>query len=45
MKKFLLSVFALLVAVTAYPADSFQLTNANFEDWTGAAFDGEAQPK
>lgn len=45
MKKFLLSVFALLVAATAFPADNYQLTNANFEDWSGAAFDGEAQPK
>lgn len=45
MKKFLLSVFALLVAMTAFPADNYQLTNANFEDWSGAAFDGEAQPK
>ena len=26
-------------------ADSYQVTNANFEDWSGAAFNGEQQPK
>lgn len=45
MRKFLLSWIVLFAAVTAVSADNFQVTNANFEDWSGAAFDGQPQAK
>ena len=41
MRKFLVSILIVLAAT----ANAQQLTNANFEDWSGAAFDGNAQPK
>ena len=48
MRKFLQRVVVCL-AVWALPfalkAQTYQVTNANFEDWSGTAFDGEAQPK
>lgn len=44
MRKFLLSLFIILAALVS-AADGFQLTNANFEDWSGAAFDGQPQPQ
>ena len=47
MRKFLLFFMCCLLAA-AMPVgaqSTYQLTNANFEDWSGAAFDGEAQPK
>ena len=43
MKKFL-SILFLLTAVTVYAADSFQVPNANFDDWSGAKFDDQEQP-
>ncbi|MBO4453924.1 MAG: hypothetical protein J5761_02590 [Paludibacteraceae bacterium] len=45
MKKFLWSVLVLLMSVRLACADTFQVTNANFEDWSAAAFNGEPQPK
>lgn len=45
MKKILLGVLVLLVSATMSFADTFQLTNANFEDWSAAAFNGEPQPQ
>ena len=46
MSKFLQRVWglgtAILVSATLFAQ---QLTNANFEDWSGTAFNGEAQPK
>lgn len=45
MRKFLLSWIVLFAAVTAVSADNFQVTNANFEDWSGATFDGQPQAK
>ena len=46
MSKFLQRAWALgtaiLVSATLFAQ---QLTNANFEDWSGTAFNGEAQPK
>ena len=44
MRKFLLSLFIISAALVS-AADGFQLTNANFEDWSGAAFDGQPQPQ
>ena len=37
--------FALMAMPFAMQAQGYQVTNANFEDWSGAAFNGEAQPK
>jgi hypothetical protein len=46
MKQFLqhvaVGVAAMVIALTV---NAQQLTNANFEDWSGAAFDGNPQPK
>ena len=48
MSKFLQRIFV-CTALMALPfmayADDFQVSNSNFEDWSGAAFDGEIQPK
>lgn len=41
MRKFFVCLS--LLAAMSLPAQ--QLTNANFEDWSGAAFDGNPQPK
>lgn len=35
----------MLTAVTAYAATTYQVPNANFEDWSAATFDGEPQPQ
>ena len=48
MSKFLqriLVIFAMVLLPFAINADEYQLTNSDFEDWSGAAFDGNAQPK
>ena len=48
MRQFLQRVLiclAMVILPMAINADDFQVTNANFEDWSGAAFDGEPQPK
>lgn len=48
MSKFLQRIvvcFAMAAMPFAVFADSYQVTNANFEDWSGAAFNGEQQPK
>ena len=48
MSKFLQRIFvcaALLAMPFAVFADDLQVSNANFEDWSGAAFDGNIQPK
>lgn len=37
-------IAALCVLPLTISADDYQLTNANFEDWSGAAFDGQQQP-
>ena len=48
MSKFLQRIFV-CAALMALPymayADDFQVSNSNFEDWSGAAFNGEIQPK
>ena len=47
MSTFLKQVFAIAALVMvpmAVCADEYQLTNADFEDWSGAAFDGQPQP-
>ena len=36
---------AMLAMPLAVLADSYQVDNANFEDWSGAQFNGEPQPK
>lgn len=43
MSKFLRSLLIVLLCSTGVQAQ--QLTNANFEDWSAAAFNGEPQPK
>ena len=45
MKKFLLSVLVLMFSAFTVVADDFQLPNSDFEDWSGATFDGKEQPK
>lgn len=46
MSKFLQRVTILATALMlTLNVNAQQLTNANFEDWSGAAFDGEPQPK
>ena len=45
MKKFLLQVMVMLLAVTANAATDFQLPDPHFEDWSGSTFDGNIQPK
>ena len=48
MRQFLQRVLiclAMVILPMAINADDFQVTNANFEDWSGAAFNGEPQPK
>lgn len=45
MKKFLLSLMVVLLAVTAYADTNYQLPDSHFEDWSGATFNGEIQPK
>ena len=45
MKKFLLQMMVMLLAVTANAATDFQLPDPHFEDWSGSAFDGQIQPK
>ncbi|MBQ9296267.1 MAG: hypothetical protein IJ204_03640 [Paludibacteraceae bacterium] len=35
----------LALPLATLQADDFQLTNAGFEDWSGATFNGEIQPK
>ena len=48
MRQFLQRVLvclAMVILPMAIDADDFQVTNANFEDWSGAAFNGEPQPK
>ena len=45
MKKFLLQMMVMLVAVTANAATDYQLPDPHFEDWSGSAFDGNVQPK
>ena len=37
-------VSCLFVVMSVHPAFAQQLPNAGFEDWSGAAFDGNAQP-
>ena len=48
MSKFLQRIFV-CTALMALPfmayADDFQVSNSNFEDWSGAAFDGQPQAK
>ena len=48
MSKFLQRIFV-CTALMALPfmayADDFQVPNSDFEDWSGAAFDGNIQPK
>lgn len=39
------AMFVLAAMVFAFSLHAQQLTNANFEDWSGAAFDGNIQPK
>ena len=45
MKKNLLQMMVMLVAVTANAATDYQLPDPHFEDWSGSAFDGNVQPK
>ena len=46
MSKFFQGVMVWVAAVMlATTMHAQQLTNANFEDWSGAAFDGNIQPK
>ena len=45
MKKFLLQVMVMLLAVTVNAATDFQLPDPHFEDWSGSTFDGNIQPK
>ena len=37
--------YILIVLFSVLPLSAQQLTNANFEDWSAAAFNGEPQPK
>lgn len=45
MKKFLMSILVLCLAVIAYAQNGFQVPNSDFEDWSAATYDGEIQPK
>ena len=45
MKKFLMSLLALMLAVTAYAQSDFQVPNSDFEDWSAPTYDGEVQPQ
>ena len=48
MSKFFQRIFvcaALMAMPLAVLADDFQVSNSNFEDWSGAAFDGQPQAK
>ena len=42
MKKFLIGISCLLLSLSL---NAQQLPNSNFEDWSGATYDGEIQPK
>ena len=44
MRKFFVSICALVLALTAYAQSGFQVTNANFEDWSAPTYDGAVQP-
>ena len=45
MKKFLLGLMVVLMAVTAFAQAGYQLPDPHFEDWSGDAFDGAPQMK
>lgn len=45
MKKFLLGLMVVLMAVTAFAQAGYQLPDPHFEDWSGDVFDGAPQMK